>query len=460
MDERIAQFRVGVLVLATIIVAAILIARIGNLPGIVQDQYTIYVRFPQAPGVTVDTPVLKSGILIGRVTRVTLLDSGGVVVTTRIDANRRLRNNEVCKISTGSILGDAILEFVPSSQQLATIEEYQDGEYLDGIVAQDPLRVMESATTVLDMLSTLEEDVRRALVAIEGAGERVGEVAESMTAIIDNNQDQFGRILTKAEMAMDRFDVAITAIDELIGDEDLKIAIDTALDQVPEIMAETREVIQNLNKVATRADTNLRNIEGLTEPLGQQGQRLADAVESGVEDIDSILGQLVSFTESINNRDGSLGQLIHNRELYDRLDSAATNIEFLSRRLRPIVEDARVFTDKIARDPGRLGIKGALDRSPHRDQTLVAAKAVRERCGKEDAATLTKFNLLRSGHGDASMSLAAEVARPRQQLVAGDDALWLHREVQRPFVTDFTTDEVLGDEIEWRNLVPGCGNGC
>ena len=52
--------------------------------------------------------------------------------------NRRLRNNEVCKISTGSILGDAILEFVSGSQQPLTIEEYQDGEYLDGIVAQDP----------------------------------------------------------------------------------------------------------------------------------------------------------------------------------------------------------------------------------------------------------------------------------------------------------------------------------
>ena len=128
-------------------------------------------------------------------------------------------------------------------------------------------------------------------------------------------------------------------------------------------MAETRQVIENLNKVATRADTNLRNIEGLTEPLGEQGQRLADAVESGVENIDTILAQLVSFTESINTQDGSLGQLIHNRELYDRLSTAANNIEFLSRRLRPIVEDARVFTDKIARDPGRLGIKGALDRS-------------------------------------------------------------------------------------------------
>ncbi len=82
-----------------------------------------------------------------------------------------------------------------------------------------------------------------------------------------------------------------------------------------------------------------------------------------MDDVDKILAQLVVFSEAINNREGSLGQLIHNRELYDRLNESASNIEHISRRLRPIVEDARVFTDKVARDPGRLGVKGILDRS-------------------------------------------------------------------------------------------------
>ncbi len=209
MDDRTAQFRVGVLVLATVIIAAILLARIGEFPGLARDQYTLYVRFPQAPGVTANTPVNKSGILIGRVVQTTLLDDGGgVVATLSIDANRVLKNNEVCRIGTSSILGDAMLEFVPSNVKLA-VEPYRDGDYIDGVVAQDPLRVMESATTVLDMLSSLEEDVRLALVAIEGAGQRVGEVADSLSGMVNNNQDQFRRILSKAETAMDRFEDAV-----------------------------------------------------------------------------------------------------------------------------------------------------------------------------------------------------------------------------------------------------------
>ena len=53
MDERIAQFRVGVLVLATIIVAAILIARFGNSardrPGSVHDLMFDFNKLPVSP---------------------------------------------------------------------------------------------------------------------------------------------------------------------------------------------------------------------------------------------------------------------------------------------------------------------------------------------------------------------------------------------------------------------------
>ena len=47
MDERVMQFRVGVMVLATVLITAILVAlvRRSAFPG--PRQYTIYVRFPR-----------------------------------------------------------------------------------------------------------------------------------------------------------------------------------------------------------------------------------------------------------------------------------------------------------------------------------------------------------------------------------------------------------------------------
>ena len=225
MDDRVTQFRVGVLVVATCFIAGLLIMLFGEMPSFISHQYTIYVRFPQAPGVTIDTPVLKSGILIGRVTRVTLLDNddGAVVVSLKIDSERKLRSSEICKIKSGSILGDAVLEFVPSKQARGpNAKLYRDGDYLDGIVAEDPLSVMETATSALQTLVNLENDVRQALDSIQTAGQQVGSMAEGLNAVVANNAEQFQRILTKSEQAMDRFDFALTAIDGFIRDDNLK----------------------------------------------------------------------------------------------------------------------------------------------------------------------------------------------------------------------------------------------
>src|SRR3977135_324272 len=119
MDEQVIKFRVGVMVLACLIILAILIALSVGLPSIWVGSYTVHIRFSEAPGVSQGTPVRKSGILIGRVTEVKFADDGGGIVTVSIRGNVRLRRSEVARI-TGSILGDAVIEFVPSSAGATT----------------------------------------------------------------------------------------------------------------------------------------------------------------------------------------------------------------------------------------------------------------------------------------------------------------------------------------------------
>jgi phospholipid/cholesterol/gamma-HCH transport system substrate-binding protein len=46
------------------------------------------------------------------------------------------------------------------------------------------------------------------------------------------------------------------------------------------------------------------------------------------------------------------------------MNRAAKNIDELTRQLKPILDDARVFSDKIARHPESLGVRGVIDRKP------------------------------------------------------------------------------------------------
>ena len=86
MNERVMQFRVGVVVLATAIIAGILIVLFGYLPSLVQATYPLKMSFSDARGVAYGTPVRKNGILVCRVSRVTLDERGGVNVVAQIDA--------------------------------------------------------------------------------------------------------------------------------------------------------------------------------------------------------------------------------------------------------------------------------------------------------------------------------------------------------------------------------------
>ncbi|HHM12127.1 MAG TPA: mammalian cell entry protein, partial [Planctomycetaceae bacterium] len=57
MDEKLLKFQVGIVVLAALAAALILIMLLGAWPTIFESYYTVYADFPEAPGVARDTPV-------------------------------------------------------------------------------------------------------------------------------------------------------------------------------------------------------------------------------------------------------------------------------------------------------------------------------------------------------------------------------------------------------------------
>jgi phospholipid/cholesterol/gamma-HCH transport system substrate-binding protein len=362
MDERVLRFYVGVVVISAALLTGILIFLLGEGQAFFQRRYTIFLRFPQAPGVTVDTPVRKHGVLIGRVKEVRLQEEGGVMLTVWIDARYKLRRNEVCRIGTSSFLGDAVLEFVPKGDEVASNEVIQDGDLLaDGFVASDPLKV----------LTNLEGNMQTTIKSIETAADEVALLARNLNDTLSGDRGQIQRIVAKSELALDTFQSTMSSIDGLLGDPELKAGLKQSLSDLPLVfddvratLTEAQQTLASFERVSSKAERNLDNLEAFTEPLSQRGADLAENFDATLQNLDILLSQLVTFSQAINSKEGTLGQLVHDRELYDRINQAARNVEDATRRIRPIIEDVRIFTDKIATDPRVLGVKGALDQKP------------------------------------------------------------------------------------------------
>ena len=352
MNDRTVQFRVGVMVLATAIIAGILIVLFGDLPSLVQGNYPIRMRFLDARGVSTGTPVRKNGILVGRVTDVTLDERGGVMVMADIDSHVPLYRDEQPRIS-GSLLGDAEISLVPG-RVVPPRTRLQPDDVLEGIVVRDPI----------EAFSTLEPKLSTALDSLVAASETVSKLAVTIDKTLLGDDDRFDKLIGKTEKALDDFRLAMTGVNDVIGDETARRRMKESIGMLPDVLGDLRTAVKGIGATVDSADRNLRNLEGLTRPLGERGEQIVTRLDSTIGRLDEVLLQASGFVKSLNESEGTLGRLVRDPKLYEELSATVSNVNRISRELRPIINDVRVFSDKIARHPEALGVRGALDRRP------------------------------------------------------------------------------------------------
>jgi phospholipid/cholesterol/gamma-HCH transport system substrate-binding protein len=387
MDEQRYRFGVGVLVIASIVIGVILIMFFGAAPNFLARHYQVTVNFPAAPGVASDTPVRKNGVNIGRVKDVNLLeDDAGVDLVLELDSNRKVRQGELCRVGTGSLItGDAVVQFVPpTSQSLIERFDGRDGLPPDGQLSdveqqvaaaylkdEDYIKGGQVAPDPLESLVTMQEKFAPTLVAIEQAGNQVGALARDVRSLLGGGEGQIRQIVQKTEETMDNFNQTLDSIEAIFGDERLRASLQVAADRLPKlldeaqgVLAETKETLNVYEGVGRAAEQAMTNVAEFTEPLGEEGDRIvADAVRT-LNNLDGLVTDLRQVSTRLNSGQGTLNRLLNDDELYYSVQRTVQNLEGLTRRLQPIVEDVRVFTDKVARDPRQLGVAGAIQGRP------------------------------------------------------------------------------------------------
>jgi phospholipid/cholesterol/gamma-HCH transport system substrate-binding protein len=381
MDDRIMQFRVGVVVLAVTLIAGFLTLLFGHFPkSILNKTYTVYVEFAQAPGIAADTPVRKNGILIGRVTQVELIgeQQDRVRVTLAIDQDKKILHTDVVRINV-SLLGDAEVQVIPAAEKPAGViaptangvprrlqvipvadkvdkqapAPVEPGETIKGTVANNP------AQTV----ANLEPELTEAARSLTKASKQVDKLAEDIDKLLGSSDGRFDRLLSKTEKSLDLLQKTMSSFDSIIGDPETNAHLRQSIAELPKTLKQMEDALTLVQRTSSRAEKNLENLEGFTKPLGERGEALINNADQSVRRLDELLAQMQQFSRQLNSREGSLGQLMYNPQLYQNLNEAANNVNDLSHQLKPILNDVRAFSDKIARHPELLGVKGAMQSS-------------------------------------------------------------------------------------------------
>jgi phospholipid/cholesterol/gamma-HCH transport system substrate-binding protein len=358
MDERTVQFRVGVMVLATLIILAILLLLFGDLPSLVKGTYTVHFAFPQAPGVSVDTPVRVNGILIGRVREVQLDDKVGVLVSAKIEEKYNLYKNQMGKIG-GSLLGDAVIEIVADPEPKPR-DKVRDGDTMSGIVAKDPFQAL---TNLEGQVSIAVTSIDKAAKSLTTTSEEIGSLAARANKFLSTNDTQISTIIADTHATIVQLRTAIANADAFINDPVMKQNLQKTVNEMPVVLNQLTETIGGLKTTMMAADRNLNNLEGITKPLGERGPALIASVDRAAKQLDTVLTELSGFTRQLTSSQGTFSKLVNDTALYDSVSQTVNNVNELSRDLKPIIADVRVFSDKIARHPELLGARGAIQGS-------------------------------------------------------------------------------------------------
>jgi phospholipid/cholesterol/gamma-HCH transport system substrate-binding protein len=363
MNERTKQFRVGVVVLATIILTSILILWNSDFTALpFRPQYQVTLRVDQAPGVAPDTPVRRRGLPIGRVDSIDDADDG-VLIRLNIDDGKVIKTNEIGRIQS-SLVGDAVIEFVPARPPIGATQ-VPEGATIEGMYAPNPM----------DLLSTLQGDLRQSIVALGQAGEEVAELADRLNTVMGaNDMQRITRLVESTEQAMSQFALVADNFNDIVGDEEFKQQLKAGLVQLPSVMEDARAILDALEGAVASADQNLKNLQGLTGPLGDRGVAIVDALENSVRNLEELLAQVALLSRNLNESQGTLGLLIREREAYDRLNATLAqaqgtiadaqsllNDQHVRMRITQILDNIRVLTDKLARDPARV-VRGVVNR--------------------------------------------------------------------------------------------------
>jgi phospholipid/cholesterol/gamma-HCH transport system substrate-binding protein len=389
MNDQKLKTRLGAVILLAGLITVSLGVMFEAFPSIQSSGYEILIHFPSAPGVRESTTVRKSGVDIGRVTEVELQSDGAVILTISVDNEVPILTRETCRIKMGSLLtGAAILEFtpLPDAQLLAEFDKDQNGLLDDdelalsrkpltsgslisnGLVVDDPL------TVLVNMQQNMSEtfgSIQGAGSGVQGASVEFQTLMESLNSSFEQSEAELQQAVRQTNTAMQKFEVAMDSLNTIVGDEQTRVKLKESVNEIPVVLrqaaltlASAQQTMKYFETVGRKAETNLDNLEKFTRPLGERGEMLVESITSSVENFDSTVSQMNELVTTLNNAEGSLHKIVHDDELYYSIKRTTTNIEEATKRMRPILNDLRVFSDKIATDPRQLGVSGMLDRRP------------------------------------------------------------------------------------------------
>lgn len=280
------EFRVGVIVLCAIVLVA---GSLYWLQGykLEQNAQIVTVRFDDVGALAIGDDVTVSGVRKGKVRRLVLTDRG-VEVDLLLYKDVILRSDASFAIRNMGVMGERFIAISPGkSAELFDLTKPVEGEYDTGIPEVMGLlgdMIVELRSVVASMKQTVASD--SSLASFNRTVANLEAVSVSMRGYLDRN--------------------------------------DQKVDQS----------VANFLSASERLNQMMKKTAGPLESTVERVDRMSVRIDSITARLDSVSMAATRFADQLENGDGSLQLLLHDRSLYDDLRRTSASIDELVTDIR------------------------------------------------------------------------------------------------------------------------------
>jgi phospholipid/cholesterol/gamma-HCH transport system substrate-binding protein len=372
------QLRVGVFVLAGLLVFAGLVYMLGRSAGLFERQYRLVASFDQIGGLIQGATVRLAGVPVGHVGTIRLPEASSTKVRVELLIARRvqdrIRADSLARIETLGLLGDKIIDVSLGSPTAAVL---QDGSELRTEEPFDTARLTQQGAELLRNLVELSTELRTTLsrVVASPAGADVVETIRALRSLateIERGQGalhhlvydrKLGTALSDAGETLRQLGETVRRVDRVLADPRAA----GLAGQAEQTLAEARSAAERVNRILRAVEEGrgilhalvydegrvLRDLEGV---LARTGTLLA-----GVERGEGALGVLLRDADAtrairrVAAAADSLAQAVERARTEDSLLRVLLDDPTLAADLRETARSFREVTGRLAKGQGVLG---------------------------------------------------------------------------------------------------------
>lgn len=397
MNEQTFRFRLGIFVLAALLLLAVLIVLFGSLPDWFKSYQRYTILFDDAAGLAPGAPVRQAGVRIGEVEQVGLdEESGKARVRVKVERRFLLRQADQPVLVRGLIGGDTTVDFVRRAPRGAPpdLRPLEPESILQGMTPAEPgdlgreaaqllptvrqaLENMDKVLSRLDKVVPLLEQTlrefrdtaatgREAIPVLRSAAAEVRELAKLARSTLP----EIGKTGEELRTAARSWGKVGDRVEELLRRNQERLNrvldnLDTTLQRTAATFSEEnqrllRDGLQRANDTLSRANLLLGDLQQASKPLAERAPSLLRNLDEASLRLNQTLSEVQQLLRGSAPGGGTVQRFLTDPSLYNRLEEAACRLNRLLPRLDHILQDVEIFADKIARHPESLGLGGVL----------------------------------------------------------------------------------------------------